>query len=191
MLFIYNDTSNFAKLHRVLISIDDNLNFIINFMSARWNFLKVSKKVLCVTCFCKNFQNHSIGFKSGEYGGRNKSSSFSLLASRNGSNSFEWCARALSKIKRIFPASLYLARSPSKKCWNYWAFRVSENATCTFPSKGSTAPIRCCRFRPPYVETTGCCPFNDHMRVMDGENWILNSSWKRITPFSPRESRLF
>ena len=32
---IYNDGSNFAKLQRVLISIDDNLNFLINFMSAR------------------------------------------------------------------------------------------------------------------------------------------------------------
>jgi len=35
IIYIYNDTSNFAKLHRVLISIDGNLNFIINFMSAR------------------------------------------------------------------------------------------------------------------------------------------------------------
>ena len=32
---IYHDRINFAKLQRVLISIDDNLNFLINFMSAR------------------------------------------------------------------------------------------------------------------------------------------------------------
>ncbi len=35
LVIIYNDGINFAKLQRVLISIDDNLNFLINFMSAR------------------------------------------------------------------------------------------------------------------------------------------------------------
>ena len=160
-------------------------------MSARWNFLNVSKKVLWVTCLRKNFQNHSIGFKSGEYGGRKRSSSLSLLSSKNGSNTLEWCARALSKIKRIFPELLYLVRSPSKNYWNWGAFSVSENATCTFPASGSTAPMSCCRSRPPYVKTSGCCPFNDHIRVIVGENWVLASSWKRATSFSPKKSRLF
>lgn len=32
---IYNDVINFEKLYRDLISIDDNLNFLINFMSTR------------------------------------------------------------------------------------------------------------------------------------------------------------
>ena len=66
MEIIYDELNIFEKLHRVLISCDDNLNFIINFIMARWNSLNVPKKVLCVTFFLKNFQNHSIGFMSGE-----------------------------------------------------------------------------------------------------------------------------
>lgn len=142
-LCIYNVLNNFAKLHNDLISSDGNLNFLKNFINPLWNFLKSSKKVLCVTSFRIFFQNHSIGFKSGEYGGKNINSNSSLWASKNGFNSLERWARALSNIKSIFPASRYRVRIPSKKCWNCSAFNVSENAIWTLPTRGSTAPTRC------------------------------------------------
>ena len=160
-------------------------------MSARWKSLKVPKKVLCVILFLKNFQNHSMGFNSGEYGGKNKSLRRSSCASKNDFSAFEWCTRALSNPIMSFWDLGYLQRRPSKKCWNWSVFNDSENATCTFPLFGSTAPMICCLFRPPYVKTSGWNPFRDHIRVIVGENWTLVSSKKRITSSGSRASSFF
>jgi len=57
-----------------MISREDNLCFNLNFSKARQKPLKFTKKVVWVTLF-SNFQNHSNGFKSGEFFGKNSNSS--------------------------------------------------------------------------------------------------------------------
>lgn len=73
-------------------------------MKARTNFLNILKKMLGMTCLFKNFQIHSIGFKWGEYEGKNEKSPLSLLSSKESSNPLEWCALALSKPRGFSPS---------------------------------------------------------------------------------------
>lgn len=162
-------------------------------MVQNFAFLSFSVSIyrLCVILLRINHQTLSIGFRSGEYGGKNINSRWSWCSCRNGFNLRAWWYRTLSSTRMTF-FPLY-ARITFFRCFlKVRLFPLSEKETTICPESGLTVPNPVCLSRFLCLHCTlGCFPFIDHRYETVAVLLKLNSSSNKTTVCSGFSIRFF
>jgi len=124
--------------------------------------------------------SHSVGFSSGEYGGKNINSIVSCLA-RYSFTSFALCHLALSTQSVICEQLWYVLFIKSMVSIKFSAFPLVILWTMASFEFISTKPHRLTRSRVLSEDNWGWHPLGAHWAAIVGSNWMPASSEKRST----------